>query len=422
MIPYKYLKYLLIFMMSASLAATLPACGSSTGDDDDDDDNDDADTTTGDATEVTTTSASSTGDFTPSISAAVDDDGSVTFTAAAVDVDGDGTVGVPSITSVTASSGDTTSLVKGATKEAISGEALTCSSSSVSGSSSDIGICLDTTGSMGAASGVLAGIIADFFTSLETAGIDASAAGVTVGDAFDVKETSGSSYTDDVSSGSNTPPSFDPYERPSTGSTTRTAAQMATFFTEVESVVSTGIDGADMEENYLGCLEWLVENVTWTAGAPLTLISIGDNCSQTEETAASGTGYGAIVDPWIPMSVDDVDAYFAANTNAVHIINDTGSCGTNLYYMADLATATGGTFTDVGSSCATASTCNVDLTELSLLDAFTGSTVHDCACSCTTFEAAGTFTFTIVVNMVDGGTTYTATAILVIVIVFGSAC
>lgn len=47
MIPYKYLKYLLIFIMSASIAVTLPACSSSSGGDDDDDGG------LGDATTVT---------------------------------------------------------------------------------------------------------------------------------------------------------------------------------------------------------------------------------------------------------------------------------------------------------------------------------------------------------------------------------
>lgn len=386
----------------------------------------------GDASALTIVGSTSSGDFTPSVNPSVDSDGSLKFTVSAVDVDGDGTVGTPSVSSITVTSGSS-DIVAGFARNSLADTEITCSSRDVGAGSSDdsydIGFCLDTTASMGGAAGVMADKIATFATALSEAGVDASYAGLTLGDAFATKSAS-SSFTDAVSEGDvdldgtdDEPPSFDSSERPGTGDTLINATDLETFFSEVSDVVSSGEGGGDLPENYLGCLEWLVNNVGWRSAASKVLVVVGDDCSHTEETADAAS----ITANWMPPSINDVNDIFAgvATVHVVGVDGGSGDCGegvtSDYYNMPDLATATGGTFTEI-SGCDSADTCNVDLEELPISSSITSGVISDCDASCTTFEAAGTYTFTINVSMVDGSSTYTATSTIVISITFGTAC
>ncbi|MFH1356483.1 MAG: hypothetical protein ABII18_05050, partial [bacterium] len=231
------------------LAVTIISCGGTTGSSD----------VTGDVADVSTTSSTATGDFTPSLTTAAEDSGALKFTVSAMDVDGDGTLESPTITSVTATTGAGAALKKATS---LDDEEITCDSGRTVGEgddndSFDIGISLDSTASMGSAVESIAEKIVSFAQTLEDSGVDARFAGITLGDAFATKSDN-SSFTDAISSGPlGTPPSFDSSERPSTGSTVLTSADMQTFFQEVADVVGTGAGGADLPENYLGSLEYL---------------------------------------------------------------------------------------------------------------------------------------------------------------------
>lgn len=424
MIPYKYLKYLLIFIMSASIAVTLPACSSSGGDDDDDDGG------LGDATGADVVSITRlSGDYTPGITPAVDSDGSLRWTITGVDVNGNGTVGVASLSSTSASAGTCTdtdtcaSLLKGGIKKTTTD--VDCDErdvgSGTSADSFDIAISLDTTGSMGAAAGVFASKIAEFAQTLEDAGVNAQFAGITVGDAFATKSSS-SSFTDDVSTGSlGEPPDFDLTERPDTGADLISADDMETFFEEVELRVGGGAGGADLPENYLGPIQFGNDELGWRDGAARVMISVGDDCAYTPDSYTNDSIEGV----WIPPDPDDLIDDLTASGTAVHVIGGNSlSCESSGYYeMEDLADATGGTFTGIDTgSCGSADTCDVDLTELPISDSITNGTVSNCATTCELFESMGftdvtieiTITFFLNINMLDDDTDYPASFAVVI--------
>jgi len=144
---------------------------------------------TGDVTDISTTSSTATGDFTPSLTTATEDSGALKFTVAALDVDGDGTLESPTITSVTATTGSGAALKK---VDALTDEEITCDSGRTVGEgedddSFDIGISLDSTASMGSAVESIAEKIVSFAQTLEDNGVNARFAGITLGDAFATK-------------------------------------------------------------------------------------------------------------------------------------------------------------------------------------------------------------------------------------------
>lgn len=349
---------------------------------------------------------SSSGDFTPSVSFLATSDNALGVRVAPVDVNGDGTVGTPSVTDVTVASGDQIALL-------LKGKAVTdspdCTSRDVGSGETDdqfdIAVSLDTTGSMGAAAGILASKVAAFATALSDAGLDVKFAGITVGDAFATKLSSGSAFTDAISKGSlGEPPSFDTDERPDTGADLLAAADMATFFDEVESAVGSGAGGNDVIENYLGPIKFGNDNLNWRSGAGRVFISIGDNCAYTPDNASDDLITGV----WIPPSPTDLENELAG-VATVHVVGNPEStleCSSqNFYNMASLATATGGTFTEIGS-CGTADDCNVDLTTLPISSAITGGVINECSVD---LEGETVITVTVTIEMADGGTTFSAT-------------
>ncbi len=310
----KFLNVFLFVIIAVSLG--LVNCGGSTG----------GTSVTGDLTGVTIVSSEASGDFTPSLSASVGDDGELKFTMTALDVDSDGTLETPTISSVTATSGGSASLVK----HSLSTEVITCADGVTVGSSGtflfDIGFSLDTTLSMQYAVEALSNEISDFATTLTDAGVDVSFAVMTLGDAFDTKDTS-SSFTDAVSDGVlGVAPSFDTCERPSTGADLQTSTNLGLFFDELVSVYPAGCNGEDYPENYLGSLDRLNAATTWRTGATRILVSIGDDCSHTDTsyTAAS------IIAPWIPPAGADL-ASELAGVATVHVVGPETTCSDGYY-------------------------------------------------------------------------------------------
>ncbi len=390
-------RLLSLLLLAAALA--LVACGSSSSGDADDA------VITGDLTGLTTTSSTATGDFTPSVSAGVGDDGELRLTVTAQDVDGDGTLETPTVTSVAVTTGART----------LTDLLLTCDDGREVGAGSsddsfDIGFSLDTTSSMGDAVEAIATKIGTFATSLAASGVNVEFAGITLGDAFATKLASGSSFTDAISTGPlGVAPDFDTCERPWSGSALTSATDAETFFTEVASVTGSGCGGGDLPENYLGSLQYLNDTATWRTGATRILVAIGDDCSHTPLTY----GEAAITDPWIPPAGADL-AEALAGIATVHVIGPAaGSCYGDYYDMAGISTATGGTFTEF--DCYSADDCNVDLSTLPIAASITEGMVFLCDGSLATYEDdPGSFTFTIDTTVTgSGGTTYNATITLV---------
>jgi len=309
-------------------------------------------------------------DFNPAVSFFASGNGGLSFTVAGADVNGDGTVGSPTVSNITVESGDTIALtLNGSKRSTISN----CGTTGISGTQVDIGISLDTTASMGAAAGILAERIANFAQALEDAGADARFAGITTGDAFATKADP-SGFTDAISSGSlGVPPAFDFDERPDTGHDLLAADDLSTFFTEVRTVIGSGSGGGDLPENYLGPVKYLNDSVNWRSTASRVLISIGDDCSQTNSSAA-GAG---ITDPWTPPSGATLIEALRGNT-PVHVIGSTGlGCTDPFFEMKDLSDATGGLFVELGS-CGSEESCNVDLSNLPITTSITDATRADC--------------------------------------------
>lgn len=339
-------------------------------------------------------------DFNPAVSFFASDNGGLSFTVAGADVDGDGDVEAPTVSNITVEAGDTIALALNGAKRVTLGE---CTPSGISGSSVDIGVSLDTTASMGAAAGILASKIADFAQALEDAGADVQFTGITTGDAFATKSDP-SSFTDSISQGSlGAPSSFDLEERPDTGDDLLNADEMSTFFTEVETVVGTGASGGDLPENYLGPVKYINDNVNWRSTASRVLISIGDDCSQTNSSAAS-TG---ITDPWIPPSGDSLEGQLSG-VATVHVIGRDGlGCSDPFYEMHDLSTATGGLFVELGA-CGSPDTCNVDLSALPITDSITESVLVECDGT----DSEGDELFTVVFDVFFGDFNATFSALL----------
>jgi hypothetical protein len=228
---------------------------------------------------------------------------------------------------------------------------------------------------MGAAAGILADRIAAFAQALEDAGADAQFIGITTGDAFATKAIS-SSFTDIAKGSLGEPPLFDFDERPDTGASLLSAGVMADFFTEVRAEVGSGAGGGDLPENYLGPLVYIndEDNVNWRPTASRVLISIGDDCSHTAESAP----LAGITGDWIPPSTAGGSPENLFSGVVVHVIgSDPLSCPDPYYDMKDLATATGGQFVVLGD-CGSDATCNVDLSELSITTSITESARIDC--------------------------------------------
>lgn len=428
-----YLKFLSILGLVVSLALFGAACGGGSGASDDDGDGDGDGTTTGATGITSTTNEKLSGDFNTAVTPSVGSDGSLSFLATGVDVNGNGTVGTATTSVGGASSGDCISasscsaLTKGLVKAT---EEVACEEGDVSGSKFDVAVSLDTTGSMGGASGAFADLIADFATSLEADGIDVQFAGITVGDAYATKWSSGSYFTDLISTGSlGEPPSFDSTERPDTGAALIGADDMATFFNEVESVVGSGSGGADYPENYLGPIQFGNDELAWRDGAARVIISVGDDCAYTPDSYTNDSIEGV----WIPPASADLIDDLTANGTVVHVVGNDLDCesyyGAGYYDPADLADATGGTFTDISDSdCSSADTCDIDLT--SVIDSSSNSGVCETSGSdlCDLFESfgmtGGTITITIsyIVNvtMVDDGATYSA--VYAVVIIMTGSC
>ena len=315
---------------------------------------------------VKETSVGAGAGFTPAVSFFASDGGGLSFTVAGADINGDGDVGSPTISNVTIEAGDTIALALAGKRQTISN----CATSGISGTSVDIGVSLDTTASMGAAAGILADRIAAFAQALEDAGADARFAGITTGDAFATKSDP-SSFTDPISEGSlGAPPVFDFSERPDTGDGLLSADDMATFFTEVRAVVGSGASGGDLPENYLGPINYLNDSVAWRNTASRVLISIGDDCSHTNDSAASA----GITDPWTPPSGAALESELSG-VATVHVIGTDGlTCSSPFYNMEDLAS---GEFVPLGD-CGSEDTCNVDLSELTITGSITGSATTAC--------------------------------------------
>lgn len=327
---------------------------------------------TGDLASVTVqeTKVGDGSDFNPAVSFFASKNGGLSFTVAGADVNGDGTVGAPTISNITVTSGDTIALSLNGTKNATIAD---CVTSGISGTSVDIGVSLDTTASMGAAAGILSERIAAFAKALEDAGADARFVGITTGDAFATKADP-SGFNDSISKGSlGAPPSFDFDERPDTGHDLISADDMATFFTEVRDVVGSGSGGGDLPENYLGPVKYLNDSVSWRSTASRVIISIGDDCSQTS-TSTAGAG---ITDPWTPPSGSGL-ASELSGVATVHVIGSEGlGCTDPFFDMKGLSDATGGVFVALGD-CGSADTCNVDLSGLSITSSITESSRSDC--------------------------------------------
>lgn len=403
-----------IFNLLIPLSLGISGCGSSSS-------GTSGTTPTGNVASVSVSETSTSGDFTPSVSFLTTDSGSLGIRVAAVDVNGDGTVGTPSVTDVTVASGD--QITANLAGMSLSGKSSatsdpSCTSRSVGSGDTDdkfdIAVSLDTTSSMGAAAGILASKVSDFATALAAAGVDAQFAGITVGDAFATKEDPSTLFTDSVSTGLlGTPPSFDTDERPATGNSLITAANMATFFDAVETAVGSGAGGTGLPENYLGSINYVNSNLSWRSGAGRVIISIGDNCAHTPDTDDDAILGDSITATWAPPNPTTLeDALKGVAT--VHVVGNTEedlSCTTQGYYNPKtLATATGGTFTEIGD-CSDSSTCTVNLTTLPISSAITSGIISECGI---TLEDLTTITVTISLSMVEGSTTSTATFIAVL--------
>ena len=359
-------------------------------------------TGTGDLASVNVSETSSSGDFTPAASFFATDGGGIGFNVSGADINGDGTVGSPTVSNVSVEAGDTIALGLGTKRVSISD----CESRDVGTGSSDdifdIAVSLDTTASMGTAAGLLAGKIAEFASSLAASGINAQFAGITVGDAFATKLADGSSFTDAVSEGSlGEPPSWDSCERPDTGTALLSDTDMATFFTEVETAVGSGCSGNGGVENYLGPVELANDSLAWRDGATRIIIGIGDNCAYNPDTASEDF----IVDPWTPPDPSAMETALSGVATFHWIGNpeeDTvdadgmtttygmGCADSGYYNMKDLSDATGGTFTEIGTCGGDAADCNVDLTALPILSTITSGTRSEC-----NITAGSDLTFTI---------------------------
>lgn len=381
------MKKLWLFAVVAALAAGAAGCGGGGASGD----------VTGDLKSVTVKSSTSTGDFTPSVIAGLGTGGTLKFTIAGVDADGDGTIDTPTLSGVKASTGALAMVLK-----AVDDTDVNCGDEVPIGEGTtedkyDIGISLDTTGSMGNAAGILAERVASFATALVSGGVDAQFAGITLGDAFATKKSSGSAYDDVVSVGTlGDPPSWDSDERPDTGTALLGDAAMATFFAKVKDVVGSGSGGSGGTENYLGALQFLTSNVVPRSGSIRVLISIGDQCAYTPETA----GEDGIVAPFLPPDPTSFAAGLAGNA-IVHVISRPedyiGCAGGNYYNMKGLSDATGGQFVDIGN-CSSADTCNVDLTTLPITGAILGGVNVECNGLTSFYGAAGDYTFDLTIT------------------------
>jgi len=342
----------------------------------------------------------------PSASFYGTDDGKLGIRVAGMDVDGDDTVGKPTIKNVTLEPGDTLT----AAETPLSCES-TSTGSSGTGDVFDIGVSLDTTASMGAAAGILADRTAAFATELESRGLDVRFAGTTVGDAFATKYASDTTlFTDSVSTGSlGEPPAVDTEERPDTGSSLINASKMETFFGEVSTVVGSGSGGNAPTENYLGALSFLNGNVAWREGAGRILISIGDQCAHTPATA-SYEFLGTLDGDFAPPKPTDLENTFVDSGVAVNVVGPDNSslsvCSTDAYDMTQMASATGGGFTAIGT-CYDKSSCNVDLTKLPLVEALTSERATE---SCDIGDGTGEMTVRMDVEI--EGFTWGAAAVL----------
>lgn len=273
------------------------------------------------------------------------------------------------------------------------------------GDAFDIAVSLDTTGSMGGAAGVFAQRIADFAAGLEAEGLDVRFAGITLGDAFATRRDEGATdYTDDVSLGSlGTPPTFDTNERPDTGLDLVGPAEMQRFFEEVSRVAGSGQGGGDSPENYLGAIDFLNQNVSFREDAGRFFIAIGDNCAHTSASLPGGSDNA----PWRPRAAEDIEASFASQGAAVHLIWSTRNCGSSYYDMQTLRAATGGASTPLPSSCSTAANCDIDLT---MLPAFQAVTTERATFACA-IPATGAL-ITVSFNLTMGGVSWFVQSVL----------
>jgi len=369
---------------------------------------------TGNISSLTVRDETSTGDFTPAVTYYATTGNGLGIRANGVDVNGDGTPGTATITGTTAEVLGAALIVDGS-KDATAAD-LKCIKKGVEdtgiASTIGLGISLDTTASMGSEVGPFASAIAKLASDLTAKGFTGAFSGITNGDAYATKDTSGSSYTDGVSQGDkDAPPSFDTVERPDTGTNPVSSSDEATFFNKVADVVGSGDSGGDSTENYLGSLLFLNDEVAWSSETQKILISVGDNCAHTVGSVAAmpGGGFDPITDKWMPPAKADVEGRF---TNAiVHVIGPdvtggsfTCADGSLDYSMQDLATKTGGTFTDIDTCRGGNETACIDAflakLNLSISDHF-----NECDYTGTAGETLVRFCSTV---EMDDGTTFSA--------------
>ncbi len=407
------ISYLFLIVLLVSVGA----CDGSKAQVSTDPSRDESETATGDlaAVKVIETKISDGASFNPAISFFVTANAGLGFTVSGADVDGDNTVGSPAITGVSVVAGDAIALVRGPKAATISA----CASRDIGTGSSDdqfdIAVSLDTTASMGAAAGTIASKISAFATSLAEAGVNAQFSGITVGDAYATKSGGASDFTDAISRGTlGTPPGFDLCERPDTGTSLISATDMSTFFNEVGVAVGSGCDGRAVQENYLGPIAFLNEQLGWRAGASRIIIGIGDQCAHTP----TSEGTDGILPPFSPPLPSDLESNLSGVATVHWIGNsdeDLGNCASRSQYnMNNLSSATGGSFATIGS-CGSSDTCNVDLTTLPILSTITAATVTECD-----FETEGDATVTVCFDVAIEGATANYCAVLELISTLGT--
>lgn len=369
--------------LAGASALLLAACGGGGGGGggSGDPDDEDGDTSSAGTYETESVSYETEEDSNPSVSFFTSDDDGLGIRANGVD-SGDGNVTKPEVKNVTIEEGDTSgdsasgAVVTRAEIESTCTEVETGEAGG-SGDSFDIGVSLDTTGSMGGAAGVLANEVAAFATTLEDEGLDVRFTGITLGDAYATKHgddaETDSLFDDSVSTGSlGAPPGFDGDERPDTGTDLLSADDMEEFFSKVSEAVGSGAGGGDGAENYLGPVDFLHEQVEWRTDAGRFIIGIGDAVAQTPTTFDSFSttdGY----ETWEPPVPDELAEKLSSEGIAFHWVGEEPFSVGDHYDMAELAAATGGVFTEGAGSCSSEESCEVDLTELPAVAAVTSA-------------------------------------------------
>lgn len=169
----------------------------------------------------------------------------------------------------------------------------------------DIVFVFDTTGSMGSALTSVQNSIIAFVDFVRDRGLDVRVGAVTFGDAYDTLAPGG---TRGVSLRGDTPPSFDPDERPT--------FPLSDDYEGFEDFIAgdSPRGGGDSAENALGALEFAYDNMEWRAGAQRILIVIMDIYSHNDATYS-----GSWHEDWLPSDPADVLAKLQGNAT-VHVV------------------------------------------------------------------------------------------------------